>query len=253
MRRSATTAATGDRRRVANTCGNRPCPLCQGAARARWVADRDAELLPVTYAHVVLTVPAELRSLLAAFPRLGYGVLMRAAASAVAWLAAQEKHLGAEVGIISILHTWKRNLGLHPHVHLLVTAGGWQAEAGRWVDAPLARRRGARGFFLPVAALRAAFQRRLRRLLLRAFAAGDFHRDETLAGMFPWRRVDGGAHPRLTPAPPLPQRRHPSSPRQSHVRSCRPATRASTAVTAPIGADPAGIDRRGPSGSASYG
>jgi hypothetical protein len=175
----------GDRRRVANTCGNRACPLCQGAARARWVAARDAELLPVAYAHVVLTVPAELRALLTAFPRIGYGLLMRAAASAVLWLAAQAKHLGAEVGIISVLHTWKRDLGVHPHVHLLVTAGGWQAETGRWVDAPLARRRGARGFFLPVDALRAAFQRRLRRLLLRAYAADEFHRDTALAGMFP--------------------------------------------------------------------
>lgn len=175
----------GDRRQVANTCGNRACPLCQGAARARWVAARDAELLPVAYAHVIVTVPDGLRWLFAAFPRIGYSVLMRAAASAVIWLAAQAKHLGAEVGVISVLHTWTRDLGLHPHVHLLVTAGGWQTETGRWVDAPLARRRGQRGFFLPVAALRAAFQRRLRRLLLRALAAGDFHRDPDLARMFP--------------------------------------------------------------------
>jgi hypothetical protein len=175
----------GDRRQVPNTCGNRACPLCQGAARARWVAARDAELLPVAYAHVVCTVPHELLWLFATFPRIGYSVLMRAAANAVTWLAAQTKHLGAEVGVISVLHTWKRDLGLHPHVHLLVTAGGWQAATGRWVDAPLARRRGQRGFFLPVAALRAAFQRRLRRLLLCALDKGAFHRDPEQAGRFP--------------------------------------------------------------------
>lgn len=175
----------GDRRSVPNTCGNRACPLCQGAARQRWVARRDAELLPVAYAHVVVTVPEALRLLFAAFPRIGYGLLMRAAADAVTWLAAQRRFLGAEVGIISVLHTWKRDLALHPHVHLLVTAGGWQAASERWVDAPWAQHRSQRGFFLPVNVLRAAFQHRLRRLLLRALAKGAFHRDPQLAAVFP--------------------------------------------------------------------
>jgi hypothetical protein len=175
----------GDQREVPNTCGNRSCPLCQGAARARWVAARDADLLPVAYAHVVCTVPHELLWLFVAFPQIAYAILMRAATSAVLWLAAQERHVGAEVGLIAVLHTWKRDLGLHPHVHLLVTAGGWCAVTGRWVDAPLGSRRGQRGFFLPVAALRATFQRRFRRLLLRALADGEFHDNPDRAACFP--------------------------------------------------------------------
>lgn len=175
----------GDRRQVPNTCGNRACPLCQAGARARWVAERDAELLPVSYAHIVFTLPSELRALIHAFPRVLLGVLMRAAADAVTWMAAQTRHLDAEVGIISVLHTWKRDLAWHPHVHLLVTAGGWQATTGRWIDSPLPRRRGRRGFFLPIDPLRAAFQRRFRRLVLRAQAAGAFDRDPDLAAIFP--------------------------------------------------------------------
>ena len=175
----------GDRRQVPNTCGNRACPLCQAGARARWVAERDAELLPVGYAHIVFTLPSELRALIHAFPRVLLGILMRAAADAVTWLAAQTRYLGAEVGIISVLHTWKRDLNWHPHVHLLVTAGGWDAVTGRWVDTPLPTRRGRGAFFLPIDPLRAAFQRRFRRLLLRAYAAGAFHRDLDLAAVFP--------------------------------------------------------------------
>jgi hypothetical protein len=161
----------GDKRIVANTCGNRSCPHCQAGERRAWVAARESELLPCGYFHAVLTLPGDLRGLARAFP-LVVDVLLRAAADAIHHLAVQPNHLGAEVGSVSVLHTWTRDLRWHPHVHLIVTAGGLRAD-GTWV---WAKRQGRerRPFLLPVAALRVAFQRRLMRLLLEAHEHGDF-------------------------------------------------------------------------------
>jgi hypothetical protein len=165
--------ACGDVRMRPNTCGSRSCPHCQGRARAEWVDERMEELLPCGYFHVVLTLPPILRDLAMAFPRVVLGALMSAAGDAIDHLCHKPAFLGATVGQLAILHTWRRDLGIHPHVHVLVTAGGWNDEQGTWVEA---QRHGAadRPFLLPVDVLLAAFQRRLRRLLLRAQAHGDF-------------------------------------------------------------------------------
>ena len=165
--------ACGDVRLRPNTCGSRSCPHCQGRARADWVDDRMAELLPCGYFHVVLTLPPILRALAMAFPRIVLGALMTAAGEAIDYLCQKPVFLGATVGQLAILHTWRRDLGIHPHVHVLATDGGWDARRQTWVDA---RRYGPADtpFLLPVDVLLAAFQRRLRRLLLRAYARGDF-------------------------------------------------------------------------------
>lgn len=162
-----------DRRLVPNTCGNRCCPHCQGRERAEWVEARTEELLPCGYFHAVLTLPPELRGLAAAFPAVVLGALLRAASDAIQHLCRDPRHLGGEVGQLAVLHTWKRDLGWHPHVHLIITAGGWNDERQQWIPA---RRYGRqrRAFLLPVALVCCAFQRRLRRLLLDAYDHGDF-------------------------------------------------------------------------------
>jgi hypothetical protein len=167
----------GDIRSVPNRCDNRSCPLCQGAARAAWVEQREAELLPCGYFHVVFTLPDPLRALARDAPMVVLGCLQRATADAVLHVAAQPRFLGAQVGILSVLHTWNRELGWHPHVHQIVTAGGLAVgEDGaepRWVEAHRYGRQ-RRPFLAPVAVLRAAFQQRLSRLLLHAYKKGRF-------------------------------------------------------------------------------
>ncbi len=164
--------ACGDERLVPNTCGNRSCPHCQGRARRDWVAAREAELLPCGYFHAVLTLPPELRGLSRAYPNVVLGCLVQAAGDAIDACCRRPRLLGARVGQLAVLHTWRRDLHWHPHVHVIVTAGGLAAD-GRWIPA---RRHGRdrRAFLVPVDVLKADFRRRLRRLLLRAFAAGRF-------------------------------------------------------------------------------
>jgi len=167
----------GDTRIVANTCGNRSCPHCQAGHRKEWVSEREAELLPCGYFHVVITLPDALRQLAKAFPMVVLSVLMQAAPDAVHCLAGDPKHLGAEIGSVVVLHTWTRDLRWHPHVHIIVTGGGWQADRQQWVDA---KPQGStlRPFLLPVQQLRAAFQSRLMRFLLKAYERGEFLRDD---------------------------------------------------------------------------
>jgi hypothetical protein len=163
----------GDIRMRPNTCGNRSCPHCQGQERAAWVQERTAELLPCGYVHAVLTLPPLLRALAKAHPAVGLGCLMRAASDAIDRLCRDPRHLGAQVGQLAVLHTWRRDLAWHPHVHVLVTAGGWDAQRSAWIPAKLY---GAadRAFLLPAKLLGACFQQRLRRLLLDAYDRGDF-------------------------------------------------------------------------------
>ncbi len=169
----------GEKRYVANTCSNRNCPHCQGGARAKWVAARERELLPgIGYFHAVFTLPSELAALARACPSVVLDCQLKASADAILHLCRDRRHLGAEVGIVEVLHTWTRDLRWHPHVHQIVTAGGW--DGTRWVDA---RRYGKQGreFLLPAAVLIVAYQQRLRRLLLRRY--DDF--DPALAAAFP--------------------------------------------------------------------
>jgi hypothetical protein len=135
------------------SCGNRHCPGCGAGKRAAWLEREARLLLPVAYHHVVFTLPPALHALARRAPRLVYDLLFQAASAAVAEVAADPKHLGAQVGLLLVLHTWGQNLHLHPHVHGLVTAGGLSCDrAGRVEAAP--RWVSCRpGFFLPVRVL----------------------------------------------------------------------------------------------------
>jgi hypothetical protein len=153
----------GTTRIAYNSCRNRHCPKCQGAARAQWLAAQQALLLPVEYFHLVFTLPHELNALLRVNPRRLYALLFRAAAATLQTFAQDPKHLGAELGVTAILHTWGQSLTQHVHLHCVVTGGGLSPDGQRWVSA---RTR----FLFPVCALSQLFRgkflaglRRLRR------------------------------------------------------------------------------------------
>jgi hypothetical protein len=133
-----------------NSCRNRNCPKCQTQARQRWLAARERELLPTNYFHVVFTVPHELNVLALDNPRLFYDLLFTASAQTLLEVAADPQHLGAEIGVISILHTWGQNLLLHPHIHCAIPAGGLSPDHTRWI-------RPRYPFFLPVKVLSRVF------------------------------------------------------------------------------------------------
>jgi hypothetical protein len=134
-----------------NSCRNRHCPRCQGNARARWLAARSAELLPVPYFHIVFTLPHEFSALILGNKRLLYDLLFRASAATLLEVARDPKYFGAEIGFLGVLHTWGQNLEHHPHIHYIVPAGGLAADGSRWIDS-------SRRFFLPVKALSKIFR-----------------------------------------------------------------------------------------------
>jgi hypothetical protein len=134
-----------------NSCRNRHCPKCQTQARERWLAARERELLDTSYFHVVFTVPHELNVLALENPRLFYDLLFTASAQTLLKIASDPKHLGAEIGVIGVLHTWGQNLLLHPHIHCVVPAGGLSPHPRRWV-------RPRYPFFLPVKILSRVFR-----------------------------------------------------------------------------------------------
>jgi Putative transposase/Transposase zinc-binding domain len=134
-----------------NSCRNRHCPKCQTQARQRWLAARERELLTTSYFHVVFTVPHELNVLALENPRLFYDLLFAASAQTLLEIAIDCKHLGAEIGVISILHTWGQNLLLHPHIHCAIPAGGLSPDHRKWV-------RPRYPFFLPVKVLSRVFR-----------------------------------------------------------------------------------------------
>jgi Putative transposase/Transposase zinc-binding domain len=154
------------------SCGNRHCPGCGAGKRAAWL-EREAELLlPVPYHHVVFTLPAALHELTRRQPRLVYELLFRSASAAIREVAADPKYLGAQVGLLLVLHTWGQHLHLHPHVHGLVTAGGLSCDAaGQLAAAPrwLACRP---GFFLPVRVLSRVYRGKFVAGLRAAFGRG---------------------------------------------------------------------------------
>jgi hypothetical protein len=156
-----------------NSCRNRSCPKCQGAARAQWLADREAELLPVEYFHVVFTLPQQIARLALHNARSIYGMLFRAVAETLLTIAADPKHLGATIGFLAVLHTWGQNLHLHPHVHCVVSGGGISLDNSRWI----ACRKYRKSFLLPVKVLSAFFRKRFLIHLRKAFQKGklQFH------------------------------------------------------------------------------
>ena len=144
-----------------NSCRNRHCPKCQWSAAAGWLAAREAELLPVPYFHVVFTLPAQIGAIAYQNKAKVYGLLFKAAAETLTTIAADPKHLGAEIGLTAVLHTWGQNLDHHPHVHCIVPGGGISPDGERWVAC-------RPDFFLPVRVLSRLF----RRLFLRMSRRG---------------------------------------------------------------------------------
>jgi hypothetical protein len=148
----------GQERIAYNSCRNRHCPKCQGAARARWLARETMFLLPVEYHHVVFTLPAELAGLVLANQRVVYGLLFRAVQDTLLEVAADPHWLGAQPGVLLVLHTWGQNLHYHPHVHGVVTGGGLSCDgAGRVAEEP-GWRACRPGFLLPVRVLSRVFR-----------------------------------------------------------------------------------------------
>lgn len=153
-----------------NSCRNRHCPKCQTAARERWISARQKELLPTRYVHVVFTLPASLASLALQNQKLVYGLLLRTSAETLLEVARDSRHLGAEIGFFSVLHTWNQKLNLHPHVHCVIPAGGLSLDHTHWVKSQ-------KGFFLPLRVLSRVFRGKFVAGLKQAFQSSrlQFH------------------------------------------------------------------------------
>src|SRR4030095_13180522 len=166
----------GHQRIAFNSCRDRHCPKCQSLVRAQWLEDRQAELLPVEYFHVVFTVPQEIAAIAYQNKAVVYDILFHATAETLRTIAADRRHLGAEIGFIAILHTWGQNLLHHPHLHCVVPGGGVAPDGQRWIAC-------RPGFFLPVRVL----WRRFRRLFLtqwrQAFDEGELRFFNSLAAL----------------------------------------------------------------------
>ena len=157
--------ACGHQRIAYNSGRNRHCPRCQSLARAQWLDDRQADLLPVPYFHVVFTVPEEIAAIAYQNKAVVYDILFQATAETPQTIAADPKHLGADIGFIAILHTWGQNLLHHPHLHCVVPGGGLARDHSRWIAC-------RPGFFLPVRVLSRLFRRLFLERLQRAFETG---------------------------------------------------------------------------------
>jgi hypothetical protein len=148
-----------------NSCRNRHCPKCQGAAAKAWLAAREAELLPVPYYHLVFTLPAVIADIAWQNKAVVYDLLFKAASETLLTIAADPRHLGARIGITAVLHTWGSTLTHHPHLHIIVPGGGLSPDGTRWVSC-------RPGFFLPVRVLSTLFRRLMLEKLTEAHAAG---------------------------------------------------------------------------------
>jgi hypothetical protein len=148
-----------------NSCRNRHCPKCQGAAARDWLAEREAELLPVPYFHVVFTLPAAIADIAYQNKAVIYDLLFKASSETLLTIAADPKHLGARIGITAVLHTWGSAMTHHPHLHMIVPGGGLSFDRPKWISCKP-------GFFLPVRVLSALFRRLMLERLAAAHAAG---------------------------------------------------------------------------------
>jgi Putative transposase/Transposase zinc-binding domain len=172
------------RERIAyNSCRNRHCPKCQALARARWLEREAKLLLPVDYHHVVFTLPEEVAELALSNPVVCYNALFEAASATLRDVAANPKRLGAQLGILMVLHTWGQNLHHHPHVHCVVTGGGLSCNARGVVDAAPTWRACRPGFFLPVRVLSRVFRGKYLELVRAAFEQGRLHLPARLQGL----------------------------------------------------------------------
>ena len=155
----------GHQRNAYNSCGDRHCPKCQSLARAQWLQDRQTELLNTQYFHVVFTLPQLIAAVAYQNKRELYGILFKATAETLLTIAADPKHLGAEIGFFAVLHTWGQNLLHHPHLHCVVPGGGLSPDESQWISCQV-------GFFLPVQVLSRLFRRLFLERLLKAFDEG---------------------------------------------------------------------------------
>lgn len=162
--------ACGHQRIAYNSCRNRHCPKCQSLAKARWLQARLDDLLPVEYFHVVFTLPEQLAAVALQNKRVVYNLLFSAASQTLRTIAADPRHLGAEIGFLAVLHTWDQTLRHHPHLHCVVPGGGLSVDGKRWISC-------RRGFFLPVNVLARLFRRLFLQGLERAYEKGklSFH------------------------------------------------------------------------------
>jgi hypothetical protein len=158
-------AACGHTHIAYNSCRNRHCPKCQSAAAREWLADREAELLPAPYFHVVFTLPSVIADIAFQNKRVVYNLLLKTSAETLLRIAADPKHLGARIAITSVLHTWGSAMTHHPHVHMIVPGGGISLDGERWVAC-------RPDFFLPVRVLSKLFRRLMLEKLMAAHAAG---------------------------------------------------------------------------------
>jgi hypothetical protein len=149
-----------------NSCGNRHCPTCQATAAARWLEKQASQLLPTPYFHVVFTLPDALDPIALANPRVVYDLLLRSAAETLLEVAADPNHLGAQTGVLTVLHTWGQNLQFHPHVHCVVPGGGLSPDGTHWVASPS-------NFFLPIGVLSRVFRGKFLAGLRAALAKGE--------------------------------------------------------------------------------
>lgn len=155
----------GHERNSFNSCRDRHCPKCQALARAQWIEDRQSELLDCPYFHVVFTVPEEIAAIAYQNKQLVYGILFQATAETLKTIAADPKHLGADIGFFAVLHSWGQNLVHHPHLHCVVPGGGPSPDGKRWIACKP-------NFFLPVRVLSRLFRRRFLESLQKAFDSG---------------------------------------------------------------------------------
>jgi hypothetical protein len=159
-----------------NSCRNRHCPKCQGLARAEWLEARQAELLPVPYFHVVFTLPMAAAEIAFQNKRVLYAILFRAAVEAMRHVAADPRHLGAEIGAIAVLHSWGQTMTYHPHLHCIVPAGGLSPDQARWVAC-------RPGSLLPVRILSRRFREIFVAQLRAAFVTGELRFSGALAAL----------------------------------------------------------------------
>jgi hypothetical protein len=156
-----------------NSCRNRHCPKCQGLAREKWLVERKKELLPVQYFHAVLTIPNTLNPLALRNQKEVYSILFKAASETLLELGRDPKYLGAEIGFISILHTWGQNLMDHPHIHCIIPGGGLSLDGKRWISSK-------NGFFIPVRVISRLFKGKFLAYLKNAYRAGKLQFEGTI-------------------------------------------------------------------------
>lgn len=152
-----------------NSCRNRHCPKCQTGAREKWLFERKQELLPIRYYHIVFTIPNELNPLALCNQKVLYDILFRAASETLLVLGYDPKHLGAQLGIIAVLHTWGQNLLDHPHLHCIITGGGLSKNGHRWIRP--GKENGRKSFFIHVNILSDLFKKKFLAFLVEAYQA----------------------------------------------------------------------------------